>query len=338
MQHETATVKKVVKKYTVKDGVEKESISFNVKLKSNSEFNDGDAVAVVLLDDFDGLDNVSADEIQQLNNAVADKDETIAANKESIDKLNAELHDKFNLINDVTAKLKASEKTIAELESDISAKADIIAELKSDGKVADATITGLKNNVADKDAKLTASETTIKDNEKTIAELSAMNDALHERLDELSDLLSGKDETIAALDESVVNCKIKVAELNAVDVDKLKEKADKVDAVTDELIDVTKKLDGKSNVISLLQNQIMELQQLVNYKDKEIDALENKGVLDTLFKKDVTADIDSPTLYLIDSSGNLIKEKDDIDVDATDVADDHVENDDDSGDDTLTII
>ena len=82
----------------------------------------------------------------------------------------------------------------------------------------------------------------------------------------------------------------------------------------------------------------MELQQLVNYKDKEIDALENKGVLDTLFKKDVTADIDSPTLYLIDSSGNLIKEKDDIDVDASDVADDHVENDDDSGDDTLTII
>ena len=305
MQHETASVKKVVKKYTVKDGVEKESISFNVKLKSNSEFNDGDAVAVVLLDDFDGLDNVSADEIQQLKNAVADKDETIAANKESIDKLNAELHDKFNLINDVTAKLKASEKTIAELESDISAKDNIIAELKSDGKVADATITGLKNNVADKDAKLTASETTIKDNEKTIAELSAMNDALHERLDELSDLLSGKDETIAALDESVVNCKIKVAELNAVDVDKLKEKADKVDAVTDELIDVTKKLDGKSNVISLLQNQIMELQQLVNYKDKEIDALENKGTLDCLFKRDVTADIDSPSLHLIDMSGNL---------------------------------
>ena len=321
MQHETASVKKVVKKYTVKDGVEKESISFNVKLKSNSEFNDGDAVAVVLLDDFDGLDNVSADEIQQLNNAVADKDETIAANKESIDKLNAELHDKFNLINDVTAKLKASEKTIAELESDISAKADIIAELKSDGKVADATITGLKNNVADKDAKLTASETTIKDNEKTIAELSAMNDALHERLDELSDLLSGKDETIAALDESVVNCKIKVAELNAVDVDKLKEKADKVDAVTDELIDVTKKLDGKSNVISLLQNQIMELQQLVNYKDKEIDAVKNQNVIYKLIGKDATADITAPTLYLIDSSGNLIKENPDIEVDATDVDD-----------------
>lgn len=334
MQHETATVKKVVKKYTVKDGVEKESISFNVKLKSNSEFNDGDAVAVVLLDDFDGLDNVSADEIQQLNNAVADKDETIAANKESIGKLNAELHDKFNLINDVTAKLKASEKTIAELESDISAKADIIAELKSDGKVADATITGLKNNVADKDAKLTASETTIKDNEKTIAELSAMNDALHERLDELSDLLSGKDETIAALDESVVNCKIKVAELNAVDVDKLKEKADKVDAVTDELIDVTKKLDGKSNVISLLQNQIMELQQLVNYKDKEIDAVKSQNVIYKFFGKDATADIDKPSLHLIDMSGNLIKENEnDIDVAAKDV-----DNTDASGKDTITII
>ena len=96
MQHETATVKKVVKKYTVKDGVEKESISFNVKLKSNSEFNDGDNVAVVLLDDFSNLDNISADEIQQLKNDVADKDEIIAANNESIGKFKADIKEKSN--------------------------------------------------------------------------------------------------------------------------------------------------------------------------------------------------------------------------------------------------
>ena len=70
----------------------------------------------------------------------------------------------------------------------------------------------------------------------------------------------------------------------------------------------------------------MELQQLVNYKDKENDALKNKGVLDTIFKKDVTANITAPTLYLIDSSGNLIKENPDIDVDAADISDDPDDN------------
>ena len=338
MQHETATVKKVIKKYETKDGAKKESISFNVKLKSNSEFDDGDSVAVVLLDDFNDVAAVNVDEIQQLKNAVADKDETIAANTESIDKLNAELQNKFNLINDVTAKLKASEKTVDDLESDVSEKDNIIAELKSDIKVADATISDLKNNVADKDAELVAFKKVTADNDKTITELSTMNDELHKKLDELSDLLSGKDETIAALDKDIVDYKIKIAEFNAVDIDKLKEKSDELDIVKDDLIAAAERLENKSNVISLLQNQIMELQQLVNYKDDKIDKLKNKGVLDTIFKKDVTADITAPTLYLIDSSGNLIKEKRDIDVDATDVADDHVENDDDSGDDTVTII
>ena len=326
MQHETATVKKVIKRYNTDKYGEKESISFNVKLKSNSSFDDGDNVAVVLLDDFKELDDISADEIQQLKKDVADKDETIAANNESIAKLNAELKSKMNLINDVTAKLKASEKTVGDLESDISEKDDIIAELKSDIKVADATISDLKNNIADKDAELVASKKVIAENEKMIAELSAKNDALHKRLDELTDLLTDKDKTIASLDADIVDYKIKIAEYDAIGIDKLKEKSDELDDVKDELVAVIKRLDDKSNVISLLQNQIMELQQLVNYKDKENDALKNKGVLDTIFKKDVTANITAPTLYLIDSSGNLIKENPDIDVDAADISDDHDDN------------
>ena len=110
MQHETATVKKVIKKYTVKNGVEKESISYKVTFKSDFAFVDGDDVAVVLLDDFKELDNISADEIQNLKNDVADKDAAISDLNESNAKLNAELKSKLNLINDVTAKLKASEK------------------------------------------------------------------------------------------------------------------------------------------------------------------------------------------------------------------------------------
>ena len=167
-----------------------------------------------------------------------------------------------------------------------------------------------------------------------IAELSAKNDALHKRLDELSDLLTGKDETIASLDADIVDYKIKIAEYNAIDIDKLKEKSDELDNVKDELNDVNKRLDNKSNVISLLQNRIMELQQLVNYKDKEIDAVKNQNVIYKLIGKDATANITAPTLYLIDSSGNLIKnDKSDINVDAT--VDD---NDNDSGKDTITKI
>lgn len=324
MQHETAEIKKSVKKYKTVKGIEKESISFYANLGAKSEFDDGDIVAVALLDDFNELDNISADEIKDLKNDVADKDETIAANNERIDKLNAELKDKFNLINDVTAKLKASEKTVVDLKSDISAKDKMIADLDSELKVADATINNFETDVADKNAELVASKKVITENEKTISELSAKNDALHERLDELTDLLSGKDKTIAELDESIVNYRLKIAELNAVDIDKLKDKSDELDIVKDELVAVTKRLDDKSNVISLLQNQIMELQQLVNYKDKEIDAVKNQNVIYKLIGKDATANIPEPTLYLIDSSGNLIKnDKSDIDVDAT--VDDNVD-------------
>lgn len=128
------------------------------------------------------------------------------------------------------------------------------------------------------------------------------------------------------LDETIVNYKIEIAEYNTIDIDKLKDKSDELEKVKDELVAVTKRLDDKSNVISLLQNQIMELQQLVNYKDNLNDKLENKGILDTILNKDVTADVTAPTLYLIDSSGNLIKENPDIDVDSRDVDDGSADN------------
>ena len=322
MQHETATIKKVVKRYTTKDG-EKESISYNAKLTADSDFKNGDKVAVVSLDAINELDNISADEIQQLKKDVADKDEIIAANNESIGKFKADIKEKSNIIASLSKQNKETEKTVADLKSDISAKDKEIAELKSDIKIADSKITNLKINADETDAELISLKNSLSDNDKTISELSAKNDALHERLDELTDLLTGKDETIESLDEIIVNYKVEIAKYDAIDVDKLKEKSDELDVLKNELNDVNKRLDKKSNVISLLQNQIMELQQLVNYKNIKIERLENKGVLDTIFKKDVTADIDLPTLYLIDSSGSLIKENPDIDVDATDVSDDH---------------
>lgn len=333
MQHETATIKKIVKRYTTKDG-EKESISYHAKLTADSDFKNGDKVAVVPLDAINELDNISADEIQQLKNDVADKDEIIAANNESIGKFKADIKEKSNIIASLSKQNKETEKTAADLKSDISAKDKEIAELKSDIKIADSKIDNLKSNADEKDAELISLKNSLSDNDKTISELSAKNGALHERLNELTDLLTGKDETIESLDETIVNYKVEIAKYDAIDVDKLKEKSDELDVLKNELNDVNKRLDKKSNVISLLQNQIMELQQLVNYKNIKIERLENKGVLDTIFKKDVTADIDLPTLYLIDSSGSLIKENPDIDVDATDVSDDHADNND-SGKDRI---
>lgn len=58
--------------------------------------------------------------------------------------------------------------------------------------------------------------------------------------------------------------------------------------------------------------------KILSYKDKLIIALTKKGILDCILNKDVTADIVEPELYLIDSSGNVIKS--------------------DNGDDSLTII
>lgn len=334
MQHEKAVIKKAVKPYKTKKYGEKESISVNINLGAKSEFNDGDEVAVLPIAEFNKIVNVNVDEIQQLKNDATDKDATIDDLNKSIDKFKADSKEKSDKIASLSKQIKADEKTVVDLKSDISEKDNIISELKSDVKVSGATITDLEKSVADLNAELDETKKVIADNEKTITALTSKNDALHERLDELSDLLTGKDETIASLDADIVDYKIKIAEFNAVDVDKLKDKADELDIVKDDLIVAADKLEKKSNVISLLQNQIMELQQLVNHKDNKIDRLENKGLTDYIFKRDVTADVDSPALYLIDSSGNLIKENPDIDVDATDVADDHV-NDNDSGKDRI---
>lgn len=340
MQHETATVKKVVKKYKTVNGDEKESISFTAKFDNKSGFKDGDEVALLSIADINAIGDVDADEIQQLKNAVADKDKTIAANNESIAKFKADIKEKSDKIASLSKQNKASDKTITDLKSDVSAKDKKIAEMKSELKVANATIESNGESLSGKDAEINDLKTAAADSDKTIAELSATNKALHERLNELTDLLTAKDKTIDELDDAITDFKIQIAEFNAVDVDELKRKSKESDNVKDDLIAAAERLENKSNVISLLQNQIMELQQLVNYKDLVNDRLKNKGALDCIFNRDVTADISPPTLQLIDSSGNLIKEKDDeININATaDDNDDAAADSDDSGKDTLTII
>ena len=285
MQHEITVVKKASKKYKTADGIEKESISKRISLKKDSIFEIGDEIALLPIDDFNKLSDVTVDEISDLKKTVSEKDAIIDSNNESIDKLNDELHDKFNLINDLTAKLKASEKTIDNFKSDISAKDKTIAELKSDVNDVNAIV---------------------KDNEKTINELTA-------KIDELNKSLSDSKQYLLSKDEIIVNLEKEIAVLNAIDISELKEKADNLDAVKDELI-------ASGKVISFLQNQIKEYLLLIAYKDKIIARLDNKGLLDIILNKDVIADIDDekPKLLLIDSSGNPIADKDDdvVDVNA----------------------
>lgn len=305
MQHETATVKKVVKRYKTVNGDEKESISYNAKVSAKSGFKDGDEVVIIPADDFDEINNVDVAEFQQLKNDVADRDATIVANNESIAKLNAELKSKLNLINETTGKLKASEKTVADLRDDVSAKDKIIAELKSELNVANATID----------------------------DVTAERDSIHSKLNELSDVLSSKNSIIDDLDSTIKELEKDVAVYDAIDISGLKDKA--------------KELEKANKVIIRLQSETKEYILLNAYKDKKIDALENKGALDYILNRNVTAGIPEPTLLLIDSSGNPITDNDaelEIDKiaesndDATDDNGDATPDDDDSGKDTLTII
>lgn len=178
MQHEIATVKKTIKRYTTKKGIEKESISSNVNLGSKSNFNDGDVVAVIPVDEIAEID--SADEVQKLEKGVADLNERVAI-------LSAELEKKNKYIDDVTAKLDASEKTITNLESDISAKDNKIDDLTDDIKKAELTIDELKPLLISKDE-------TIIDFEKQIAKYDAIDiDKLIADSEKLSAVADEKD-------------------------------------------------------------------------------------------------------------------------------------------------
>lgn len=142
------------------------------------------------------------------------------------------------------------------------------------------------------------------------------NKKLYAKINELMDLLSMKDDNIDELVNvnNTNNVKIKelekdVAVFESIDVNKLRGKVDELDLLKDKLLNLNERLDNKSNVISLLQNQIMEYIQLVNYKNSIINALEKQGVLSKLMGKDVRAGLIKPSLFLINETGNL---KDDV--------------------------
>lgn len=323
MQHETATIKKVVKKYKTKDGVKKESISYNAKLTTNSGFNDGDKVAVVLLKSFNELDNISIDEIQQLKNDVANKDELLVANNESIAKYKLELQKQLDIISAKSKQNKIDEKTIDDLKSDISAKDKTIEILNDKINAADVSKSKFEKIIADNEITINDLKNQIQNLEKTIADNNSIINEYSKKFTELNDTLTTSKEVILSKNNYIYDLEKEIAVLNAVDISELKEKVKELDNIKDELITISDKLNSKSNVISLLQNQIMEYIQLVNYYKEKALVSENKGFFDYLLKKDVTANIVAPKLYLIDLSGN-IKDSD------TEIVDINAENNDNS--------
>ena len=277
MHHEKKIVKGTSKKYKTVDGIEKESVSKRIDLGVNSAFNIGDEVSILSSDDFNKLTDGNADEIQVLKNISSGKDDTIAKLNESNDKLNQELQDKLDLINDVTAKLKASEKKVKELESDVSEKDNVIADSEK--------------SIADKNAE--------------IKELKETNGALNDTIDELKPLLLSKDDTIAELDN-------KLSKYDAVDVDDLKSKSDELDKSKNVIIklqndiilfkdiisDYKSLVDYKDNTITALKNQ--------GFLDKYI---RSKDVTDDL-KEPALKNIDSAGELLKDIPSDVIDDAD----------------------------
>lgn len=259
MQHIVKQIKTVTKKYQTKSG-EKESVSKRVDIGVTDLFEDGEFVVVIAKSNFDKINNDSTDVIANLEKDVADKDAIIDVNNKSIAKFKTEIETKTNIIGDLSKEIKALKSTVDDLKSDISAKDDKIAELESTEK-----------DVAEL-------EKTIVDNDETIGKLTAT-------VDELKPLLLAKDSTIADLEKEI-------AKYNAVDVDKLKEKADE--------------LDKSKNIIILQQKQITEYIQLVSYHKEKATAYKNQNPFSKLIGRDATADIISPDLALIDLSGNPI--------------------------------
>ncbi len=200
---------------------------------------------------------ISKTDFDNVETIVADKDKTIGNLNDSVAKYKSELDAKTNKVADLSKEIKALKTKVAELEADVSSK--------------DKTIDKLTGNVAGK-----------------YDEIDALNDKVGEvtaTVDELKSLLLSKDDTIAKLEKQI-------AVYDAMDVDKLMEKADE--------------LDKSKNAVILQQSQIREYIQLVNYKDKENTALRNQKWYLKALGRDATADIQLPPLNLIDESGNII--------------------------------
>ena len=204
-------------------------------------------------------------------------------NFDNIDETIADKDATIGNLNDSIAKHKA------ELES----KTNIIGDLSKE-------IKALKIQVAELESDISAKDETIADSGNVIDGLNDKVDKLNATVDELKSLLLTKDDAIAKLEKQI-------AVYDAIDIPDLKYKASE--------------LDKSKNIIMRLQNEKLEYVQLVNYHKETATAYKNQRWYNKALGKDATADISTPTLTLIDLSGNSIGKDKDATDDATVIGD-----------------
>lgn len=218
-------------------------------------------------------------------------------NFDNIDETIADKDTTIGNLNDSIAKHKAEleSKTniIGDLSKEIKALKTQVAELESDISAKDETISVLTSDVNVKDE-------TIADSGNVIDGLNDKVDKLNATVDELKSLLLTKDDAIVKLEKQI-------AVYDAIDISDLKYKASE--------------LDKSKNIIMRLQNEKLEYVQLVNYHKETATAYKNQRWYNKALGKDATADISTPTLTLIDLSGNPIGKDNDATDDDTAIGD-----------------
>lgn len=152
-----------------------------------------------------------------------------------------------------------------------------------DNTTDDNTINELNNIITDKDNE-------IKELNNKIKELTASNDRLNNEVLGLKDDLTSNNDKINELTN-------KLAKYDAYDIDSLLNKSDELD-------DFYKLSVG-------LQSEKIEFKDVINYHVRCNDKLKNRGLIQRLFNKDVSDDIDEPTLKLIDLNGHNLHNSDD---------------------------
>lgn len=152
-----------------------------------------------------------------------------------------------------------------------------------DNATDDNTIKELNSIISDKDNE-------IKELNNKIKELTADNNRLNNEVLGLKDDITSNNDKINELTN-------KLAKYDALDIDSLLNKSNELD-------DFYKLSVG-------LQSEKIEFKDVINYHVRCNDKLKNRNVIQRLFNKDVSDDIDEPTLKLIDLNGHSLNNSDD---------------------------
>jgi len=183
-----------------------------------------------------------------------------------------------------------NDSVVNELKEELSNKEDNIKQLTD--KVNELLMTN--NKLSNDIDKLTDDvDRLTDDNTKLSDDIDKLNNDLSIKEDGMKDLntkLANKEDEI-----SIINRKL--AKYTAYDME--------------ELLTKSKELESLKYYYIGLQSEKIEYKDVINYLNSENTLLKKRGILQRIFNKDVTTDIDKPTLKLIDLQGNSLDKSND---------------------------